>query len=123
MSVSVRYDTADENGETRRDRNIRFGVDPGPEAEVPPIADHIWQWFCDLSACRGHAESGPQPISHQELQAWSRMTGTMITPEEVVVLRAMDKTYVRGVSKERSEAMEARQSKTPAKPKPKMLSG
>lgn len=120
--VSVRYDSEDENGETRRDRNQRFGVHPGPEAEVPPTCDHIWQWFCDLSACRSHADSGPQPISHQEIQAWSRLTGQIITPEEVDILRAMDKAFLREMSRERRAAMDAQKQEQP-KAKPRMVSG
>lgn len=50
--IAVRYDMADENGETRRQRNARFGLAESPELEVPDAAVHVWVWFWQLSGRR-----------------------------------------------------------------------
>lgn len=98
----------DENGETRRQRHKRFHQPDPPHARPPREVSHLWDWFWSLSNRR---QSGPEPLTFGEIQAWSRMTATPIRPEEVEMLAAMDDAYVSEVRKEQAAAMERMREK------------
>lgn len=91
----VRYHSRDENGETRAERNERFGMGhKTPEApEVPDAARHVWEWFWTLSSQRRSGMGGPEAIGWDEISAWACLTGTLTRPEEVAMLVAMDGAY------------------------------
>lgn len=80
----------DEKGETRRQRNARFGQ-PSPENDIPDAVEHVWEWFWDLSARR---KSGPEALTYAEVGEWQRLTGTAIRPEEVEMLMKMDDAFL-----------------------------
>lgn len=107
----MRYDTCDENGETRRERNTRFGVE-SPDADVPEVGDHVWDWFWELS---GRRKPGPEPISYAEIGEWQRLTGTQVLPEEVRMLIAMDDAYLGEFGKERQAYYERMKDKSKAR--------
>lgn len=100
--MTVRYDMADENGETRRERNARF-EEEAPEVDVPDEGMHVWAWFWSLSARR---HSGPEPIAFCELSAWSRQMQVDVTPDEIEMLMAMDDAYLKAVHEEQEAARE-----------------
>lgn len=81
---------ADEKGETRRQRNSRFGQG-SPDIDVPNQADHVWDWFWELSARR---KSGPEALSYAEIGEWQRLTRNTVRPEEVEMLMKMDDAYL-----------------------------
>jgi hypothetical protein len=90
-------------GETRRQYNIRFGngdKNP-PETELPEGTDHLWQWFWNLSKRR---RAGPEHISYGDIGEWVRLTETLIDPEEIEVLIAMDDAWMRGVREDQVRA-------------------
>ena len=97
----MRYDTADEKGETRRQRNSKFGQ-PSPEQEVPDAAEHVWDWFWTLSARR---KSGPEALTYAEVGEWQRLTGNAIRPEEVEMIMRMDDALLAEVGKEKQAYM------------------
>ncbi len=68
-----------------------------PEPETPDGAEHLIEWFWTLSASRQQGMSGPLPISFSEIQAWSSLTGEIVTREEVAILRAMDDGFLTGI--------------------------
>lgn len=90
----------DEKGETRRARNTRFGQ-PSPSVEVPPLGQHVWEWFWTLSNRR---RTGPEALSFAEIGEWQRLTGTAVLPEEVEMLMQMDDAYLAEVRKEQEAA-------------------
>lgn len=107
VRLAVRYDTPDERGETRRQRNIRFGEgEKNPDIEPPDGAEHILDWFWDLSAARSHGFSGPNPLSLSDIANWSRLTGEIVTREEVGILRQIDAAYVAAVAEEQAAQAE-----------------
>jgi hypothetical protein len=83
----------DEKGETRRERNARFGAE-APEADVPEQAMHVWHWFWELSNRR---QTGPEAIQHVEIDAWAMLNGRALLPVEVEWLTAMDDMYLKVV--------------------------
>lgn len=106
----VRYGTPDHEGETRRERNLRFGVDIAPEPEVPDHASHVWEWFWELSAARGMSETGALPIGYADIRAWMDCTGTRVIPPEIDMLTAMDRAYRSALSQELSDIRERQQA-------------
>ncbi|WP_435052260.1 phage tail assembly chaperone [Geoanaerobacter pelophilus] len=62
------------------------------EPPMPAEVEHIWTWFQELSATRGGG-FGPAPITYQEIEAWSRLTGNRPTPWEVTQIKMLDAEY------------------------------
>ncbi|KWV17132.1 phage tail assembly chaperone [Xanthomonas translucens] len=100
MYLTVRYDMADEQGETRRQRNARFG-EPSPVVEVPEEAAHVWAWFWLLS---GRRRSGPEALNYAEIGEWQRLSQQDVLPAEIDMLVAMDDAYLRAVREDQAAA-------------------
>jgi hypothetical protein len=108
----VRYHTPDDDGVTRAERNAEFDMaDLTPQIEPPEDGFHIWGWFWDLSACRSGGMNGPNPISYTELEAWARMTCTVLEPEEVDALRSMDRAFMQAYAREMADQQKRREAK------------
>lgn len=86
--------------------------------EVPNGFMYLWNWFWDLASRRpDSATGGVQPITYQELESWSRLTGVSVRGEEVTILLKMDAAYST-VNGEEREAINARlRNKTAPTPK------
>lgn len=93
---------ADEKGETRRQRNERFGVET-PEVDVPAEAEHVWRWFWDLSARR---RTGPEALGFADLAAWQALMHIDLLPLEAGMLVAMDDKYLAAVREDQAAARE-----------------
>jgi hypothetical protein len=109
MYLTVRYDMADDKGETRRERNRRFGKQT-PEVRIPDQAGHVWSWFWELSARR---RSGPESLTYGEISNWTRITCRDVLPVEVSMLMAMDDAYLRAVREEQQAARERAMQQPP----------
>ena len=84
-------------------------IPPGLQGpELPPDAEHIWQWFLDLNSARGSNGFGVNPISYQDIAAWSSLTGTIVRPSEVAALKALDAVWLGEVMRAEKPAPEAR---------------
>lgn len=83
----------DENGETRRERNERFGHS-SPEIEIPEAARHLWEWYFDLSRRLRRVRDGAcEPIPPSEFMAWKAATRNVVHPHEYAMLCQMDVAY------------------------------
>lgn len=102
----------DEKGETRRERNEKFGEET-PDIDPPAVADHVWEWFFEISPRR---KSGPETLGLDEIQAWVNLFGRVVRPEEVKMLCAMDTAYVNAIRKEQ-QLMHERSRETTKKPR------
>lgn len=102
MSHIVRYETPDDKGETRRQRNARFGAQ-SPDLEAPFAGELILEWFWHLSAFRGEGVSGPAPIRHADIRDWSVLSHTPLRPEEVTILLQLDQAYRSALSAEMAD--------------------
>ena len=49
---------------------------------MPELAEHVWYWYSELY--------NGERISYQEIEAWSRLTGTHIEPWEVAALKRIE---------------------------------
>ncbi len=96
--LTVRYDMADEKGETRRERNARFGEET-PDVDVPDQGAHVWEWFWELS---GRRKTGPEALSFAEVGEWQRLTGQDVLPVEIEMLLSMDDAYLRAVREDQA---------------------
>lgn len=63
-------------------------------AELPHEAAHVWRWFAELHATRGHGQWGALPISHTEIAAWAALTDARPTVFEVRAIRAIDDAFL-----------------------------
>ncbi|KRG47341.1 hypothetical protein ARC20_03150 [Stenotrophomonas panacihumi] len=88
----------DERGDTRRERNARFGIET-PELEVPDEGGHLWEWFSELSNRR---RTGPEALAFAELGEWQRLTGQDVLPVEIEMLLSMDDAYLRAVREDQA---------------------
>lgn len=116
VRIATRYGTADHNGETRRERNDRFGLD-SPEPVIPEGGAYLWDWFWELSQERREGMNGPMPLSSRDIAAWCDISGNVVRPDEVAVLRRMDAAYRSALADEMRESMKRRESSHEAKPK------
>jgi hypothetical protein len=69
---------------------------------------HIWEWFSDLHNARQSGFSA-NPISYQEIESFCRITGAMISPWELSVIRRIDQAVLAILNKtgrSKSEATE-----------------
>ena len=100
IRIFVRYDTPDENGDTRRDKNERFGRDH-PDLIVNMDGAYLWEWYHRVASCVARVRDGICfPIPPSEFLAWAQMTGTLVRPMEWSILTAMDEVYCTGMSAE-----------------------
>lgn len=110
----IRYSTKDDKGETRSERNKRFGFASPPDPMIPKRARYMWRWFWDLHSQRQHGMNGPQPLSFLEMKAWSEMTGTLLSSEEWSVIVALDRAYRDALADEREAQRESQKENKPA---------
>lgn len=113
--MHVRYDTRNEDDETRRERNARFDVE-SPELVIPDAGHHLWEWYFDMSARLRRVRDGAcEPIPPSEFQAWVASTGQIVYPSEYAILGEMDLAYCDEMNKELDD-YRAREKDRTAKP-------
>jgi hypothetical protein len=102
IRVYVRYDVKDETGETRRERNERFGKpELSPPLRYPDAGAYLWGWYFDLSQRLRRVRDGVcEPIPPSEYEAWARLTDNIVYPHEYAILAAMDAAYCEEMNKE-----------------------
>ena len=65
-----------------------------PRPEIPELGADIWDWFWQLRAAAAYGASGPSPLAYTEIEAWSRLFQTVLTPMEVRLIMALDQQYL-----------------------------
>lgn len=71
-----------------------------PRRDWPSAGDYLWDIFIDMSRDRQDGPAGPQPFGPLLIQAWMELTGTMLSPAEVKVIRDMDQAWLHAHAKE-----------------------
>lgn len=66
-----------------------------PDApEMPAAGLRVWGIFLHLHATRGSNGFGANPISYQDIEAWSRLRREPVRPFELDIIRALDATWL-----------------------------
>lgn len=108
----IRYDTKDKDGETRRERNERFGhARKNPDFTIPEDGQYLFGWFNELDKSRSSGMNGPNPLSSSDIKAWADLTGNIITRWDFRTLQAMDRKYRDALAVEQ-EDVQAREDLT-----------
>lgn len=58
----------------------KLGRSVREEILLPYCGQHIWEWYLQL-------QSSGETLSYQEIESWSRLTKTIIYPEEIEILQ------------------------------------
>lgn len=93
-------DTGQPDGSTLRQHSAAILKATGQVPEeykslpMPSVLQHIWPWFMELSRSRSSGGFGPNPVSYQEIRAWSELTGVRPDNIEVQCIQALDLTYL-----------------------------
>ncbi|MBN8976153.1 MAG: hypothetical protein J0I08_06720 [Rhizobiales bacterium] len=72
------------------------GATGGPE--VPWSGARIWSLFLRLHEGRGAGGFGPSPISYQDMEAFSAITGEPLRPFEIDAIRALDREWLKAAA-------------------------
>lgn len=67
---------------------------PAHEPSLSPAASHLWGWFMDMHQSRQAGLDGDLPLSLSDMEAWQRLTGTIVLREEWAILRAIDAAFI-----------------------------
>lgn len=60
----------------------------------PEGCEPLWQAFKELHATRGNNGFGPNRITFGEIDAYQRVTGTVMKPWEIEAIRRADRAYI-----------------------------
>lgn len=87
---------------TRAEYNARFGAaHKTPLRPDPPgRCRDAWDAFWRLSSRR---HSGPEPISLESIESYTRLTGKVLDPQDVEWIEHMDEAFLAEVAKERED--------------------
>ena len=85
------------DGYTRRqhlEAAAAVSIDAALQLESPPlpaVAEPIWHWYCELSGSAVSSGMGPAVITHQQIEAWSRLRRIRLTGIELDWLLGLDR--------------------------------
>lgn len=65
-----------------------------PEPELPADLAHLFAWFLELHAGRQGGGFGPNPLSYEGIEAWSRLSGNTIRPIELMAIKELDAAWI-----------------------------
>lgn len=96
----ARYLTPGKDGETRAERNERFGAEV-PEWDVPGGGQYLLDWFDDISNGVNRIGDGRvNRITWQDFIAWRDAMKTIVYPHEFAILKSMDMAYCEAMAGE-----------------------
>lgn len=103
MRVYTRYDLPDENEETRRERNERFGYKDSPKFEIPESGLYFWELYTELSNAIHRVDFNGYyyKLLPSEIIAWCKLTNTEITDIEYDIISAMDTVFCEELNKDK----------------------
>jgi hypothetical protein len=60
----------------------------------PPRTGYLWNWFWALRHTAPPGETASRPITWTEVKSWSELNHVRPTPGELLIIMAMDATYL-----------------------------
>lgn len=107
--MSAEYDLPNEKGETKRERNTRFGVtspeliDISDDVDCQRLVGLFWQ----VSRLRTSNMGGPDPLMPQTLLSWLQIKNETLLHEEIELLMQMDIAFLSAWRREQRKEREA----------------
>ncbi|WP_435532479.1 phage tail assembly chaperone [Pseudorhizobium tarimense] len=77
-----------------------------PPPEEPEFGLHIWGWFIELHNTRQSGFSA-NPITYSEIESFCRLSGAIISPWELSVIRSIDAEVLSVINKTGGHKREA----------------
>lgn len=74
---------------------------------IPAGGELLWKWFHDLNQTRTWHSVGPNPISYGEIEAYARLHLLPLRTDHVGIIRAMDRTFIERVYRNRDHGPSA----------------
>lgn len=74
----------------------------GGPLRLPAGMGDLWSMFMDLHQTRGLSESGPQPITFAEIDAYARLHRWPLAPHHIALIRALDGAWLTHARRQRS---------------------
>ena len=74
--------------------------------DFPDAAENAWNSFHEINQGRTGNGFGSNPITWPDLQSWSELTGNIIRPWEVRLIRALDRTWLKTFSTSQNDTPE-----------------
>lgn len=104
IRVYARYDLPNENKETRRERNERFGFNDSPKLEIPDCGEYLWELFTTLSNAIHRVDFNGYyyNLPPSDIIAWCKLTNTDITPREYDIISSMDRVFCSELNKDKN---------------------
>jgi len=62
---------------------------------LPSVVAYIWAAFCRLSNRRTSSETGVNPITFTEINAWKELLEVKVKPWEIEAILELDEVYLR----------------------------
>jgi len=64
--------------------------------ELPVLFFDVWTWFIELHNTRDYSEYAAKPITYTEILSWSTLTGRCPLPEDVRLIKMLDRIATNG---------------------------
>lgn len=59
--------------------------------ELPELFADLWGGFLELDRARGQSGFGPEPLAYSDIEAWARLTGRALSPQDVALIVELDR--------------------------------
>lgn len=100
IRIYVRYETKNEKGETRRERNENVN-ELTPKFIIPFAGMYLWDLYFSVSdSLTRIKDSICHPIPPSEFKSYCELTETIVYPHEYDILRKMDSMFCSEMNKE-----------------------
>lgn len=73
-------------------------IDSLDAPEIPYAGQRVWGIFLRLHEARGGGGVGPSPISYEAMESFSAITGEVLRPFEIQIIRALDREWLKAMA-------------------------
>lgn len=94
----MEYHTPNDKGVSKAQYFTQVGLNV-EQPQVNPIAEYLLELFWELSSGRTTGGFGATRLTWLDINAWSNMTGVVLTPWELGAIRKMDAVFVTAANK------------------------
>lgn len=101
---------------TQKEWLEHYGAEAPECPKAPEEVSYIWNYWNRIRA-RTPSGEGVSPITFEAIDSFIRLTGEIVTQDDVVMLEALDNAFVSEVSIQRAEMMERQRQEAEAKRK------